>query len=65
MRIYHGQLTNHAHQQLAQNFLPAMLPLFPDDSKSVSMIRHSMDMIKNAVQELNPGQITFELAKHL
>ena len=34
-----------------------MLPLFPDDSKSVAMIRHSMDMVKKAVQELNPTQV--------
>lgn len=31
----------------------AMLPLF----QSFAMIRHSMDMIKKAVQELNPGQV--------
>lgn len=40
-----------------------MLPLFPDDSKSVAMIHHSMDMVKKAMQELNPNQlpvITFD-----
>lgn len=50
----------HANQQPVQDCLPtitAMLPLFPDDSKSVAMIRHSMDMIKKAVQELNPTQV--------
>ena len=44
----------------AQNRSPvitAMLPLFPDDSKSVAMICHSMDMVKKAVQELNPSQV--------
>ena len=29
------------------------LPLSPDDSKSVAMIRHAMDVIKQAVEELN------------
>ncbi len=37
--------------------ITAMLPLFPDDSKSVAMIRHSMDMIKQAIHELNSGQV--------
>ncbi len=37
--------------------ITAMLPLFPDDSKSVAMIRHSMDMIKQAIHEFNPGQV--------
>ena len=50
----------HVNQQPPQDCLPtitAMLPLFPDDSKSIAMIRHSMDMIKKAVQELNPTQV--------
>ena len=47
----------HASHQTAQDSPPtlgAMLPLFNDDSKSVAMIRHSMDVIKQAVQRLNP-----------
>ncbi len=50
----------HASRQPAQDCPPAitaMLPLFHDDSKSVGMIRHSMDVIKQAVQELNPSQV--------
>ena len=35
----------------------SLLPLFPDDSKSVAMIRHSMDVIQRAVEFLNPGQV--------
>ena len=35
----------------------ALLPLFPDDSKSVAMIRHSMNVVKKAVTVVNPGQI--------
>ena len=50
----------HASQQPNDCHTPAitaMLPLFQDDSKSVAMIRHSMDEIKQAVQELNPSQV--------
>ena len=50
----------HANQQPTQDNPPsitAMLPLFHEDSKSVAMIRHSMDVIKQAVQELNPAQV--------
>ena len=50
----------HASQQPAQNNPPtitAMLLLFPDDSKNVAMMRHSMDMVKKAVQVLNLNQI--------
>ena len=36
--------------------LKTMLPLFPDDSKSVAMIRHFMDVVKKAVHEFNPTQ---------
>ena len=35
----------------------ALFPLFPDDSKSVAMIRHSMNVVKKAVTVVNPGQI--------
>lgn len=34
----------------------ALLPLFPDESKSVAMIRHSMAVVRKAVEVLNPGQ---------
>ena len=34
----------------------ALLPLFPDDSKSVAMIRHSMNVVKKAVTVVNPRQ---------
>jgi len=45
---------------MAQNSLPtigAMLPIFNEDSKSVAMIHHSIDVIKQAVQTLNPDQV--------
>ena len=35
----------------------SLLPLFPDDSKSAAMIRHSMDVVQRAVDFLNPGQV--------
>uniref|UniRef100_UPI00358DF98B uncharacterized protein isoform X2 n=1 Tax=Myxine glutinosa TaxID=7769 RepID=UPI00358DF98B len=51
----------------------ALLPLFPDDSKSIAMIRHSMEEVKKAVAILNPGQFPviacdqplFKLAKNI
>ena len=50
----------HANRQESAGVLPvitALLPLFPDDSKSVAMIRHSMDVIRQAVILLNNNQI--------
>ena len=35
----------------------SLLPLFHDEAKSVAMIRHSMDVVKTAIDILNPGQI--------
>lgn len=37
--------------------LTSLLPLFHDQAKSVAMIRHSMDVLKTAVEVLNPGQV--------
>ena len=34
----------------------ALLPLFLDNAHSAAMIRHSMDIVRAAVQHLNPGQ---------
>ena len=34
----------------------ALLPLFLDSAHTVAMIRHSMDVVKNAVEHVNPGQ---------
>ncbi|KAG0723068.1 hypothetical protein GWK47_043326 [Chionoecetes opilio] len=53
----------HASQQAARPpedmnvALTSLLPLFHDEAKSVAMIRHSMDIVKTAVDVLNPGQI--------
>ena len=37
--------------------LSALLPLFPDQAKSIAMIRHAVDIIKLSVNHLNPGQV--------
>jgi len=37
--------------------LGCLLALFYEDSKLVAMIRHGMDIVKNAVDTLNPGQV--------
>ena len=37
--------------------ITSLLPLFFDQAKSVAMIRHSMDVVKQAVDILNPGQV--------
>ena len=50
----------HAHLQpypTWQSCLTSLLPLFQEDSKSVAMIRHAMDVIWSAVQHINPGQV--------
>lgn len=50
----------HASQLQVCDGLPtikAMLPLFQDDLKSVAMIRHSMNVIKLAVNKLNSSQV--------
>ena len=43
--------------QLARTISPtALLPLFLDSAHTVAMIRHSVDVVKNAVEHVNPGQ---------
>lgn len=41
----------------ASSAVSALLPLFPDEAKSVAMIKHSMNVIKASVEYINPGQI--------
>ena len=48
------------HADMHQAIIPpaainALLPLFLDNAHSVAMIRHSMDIVKAAVEHLNPG----------
>ena len=53
----------HASQQLSLPMrnndvaLTSLLPLFHHQANSVAMIRHSMDVVKAAVNNLNSGQI--------
>ena len=41
----------------ASSAVSALLPLFPDEAKSVAMIKHSLNVIKASVEYINPGQI--------
>ena len=41
----------------------SLLPLFLESAHTVAMVRHSMDVVKNAVEHLNPGKtpvVTFD-----
>ncbi|VDI50437.1 Hypothetical predicted protein [Mytilus galloprovincialis] len=37
--------------------ISSLLPMFQEEAKSIAMIRHSMNIAKQCVQFLNPGQI--------
>ena len=55
-----GWAAFHANAQQPRDFdvtITSLLPLFPDDSKYVATIRHSMDFVQRAVHRLNPGQV--------
>ena len=52
---YHS--TTDQQQNTSPSVISALLPLFPDQAKSVAMIRHAMDVIKASVNYLNPGQV--------
>ena len=39
--------------------ISSLLPLFTESSKSAAMMYHSMNIGKQAVQHLNPGQVPF------
>ncbi|CAB4011701.1 Hypothetical predicted protein [Paramuricea clavata] len=50
----------HSVSQQPSYHLPAvsaLLPLFPDNAKSMAMIAHTMDVIKSCVHHLNPRQV--------
>ena len=53
---YHST-TDQQRNRAGLSALSALLPLFPDQAKSVAMIRHAMDVIKACVNYLNPGQV--------
>ena len=57
---FRGEYYHSSKQQQNENAslaISSLMPLFPDQAKSVAMIRHSMDVIEKAVGQLNPGQI--------
>ena len=53
--------------------IPSLLPLFQEGAHTLALIKHSIDVVRNAVQHLNPGQTPvlncdqplFTLAKHI
>lgn len=50
----------YSKRQEPSSHLPAvfaLLPLLPDNGKSVGTIAHKMDVIRTCVQHLNPGQV--------
>ncbi len=52
----------HASRHVDHEFsrgISTLLPLFPDDSKTAAMISHSLNIVKDAVKELNPDQVPF------
>lgn len=49
--------TDHQQNRAGLSALSALLPLFPDQAKSVAMIRHAMDVIKACVNYRNPDQV--------
>jgi hypothetical protein len=40
----------------SSEFISAIMPLFYEQAKSVAMIQHSMNVIRDATHHLNPGQ---------
>ena len=49
----------HARNQESQDRIvttSALLPLFHESAHTVAMIRHSIDVVRSAVEHLNPGQ---------
>ncbi|CAG2215797.1 unnamed protein product [Mytilus edulis] len=50
---YHAVVLSDANKLPA---VSALLPLFHEQAKSVALIRHSLNIIRNAVRKLNPGQ---------
>ncbi len=51
---YHANILEIQHKQTPG--VRALLPLFPDDSKSVAMMKHAMDVVRKATGILNEGQ---------
>ena len=56
MDMYHTSLQNELSQDISLG-ATGMLSLFKEQAHSLAMIRHSMIVIRKAVQFLNHGQI--------
>ena len=55
---YHANLQPHTESSQARVTQTSLLPLlFHDQAHSTAMIHHSMDVVKKAVEILNPGQV--------
>ena len=53
---FHSRDAQYSSSPIA-SAISALLPLFPDQAKSIAMIRHAMDIIKLSVNLLNPDQV--------
>ena len=70
---YHVNLQPHTESSQARVTQTSLHPLFHDQARSAAIIRHSMDVVKKAVEILNPGQVPviaidqplYALAKHI
>ena len=50
---YHAE----RHNQIRPNAKVATLPLFTENAHSVAMVKHGMEVVKKAIQHLNPQQV--------
>lgn len=53
---YHANNQDQRHHPVSVTST-ALLPLFQDSAHSVATIKHCMDVIKNAVEHINAGQV--------
>lgn len=44
-------------QPVRPKCISALLPLFQEQAHTIAMVRHSMGVVKQVIQHLNPGQI--------
>ena len=51
---FHSRRESQVHK--LKEDISALLPIWRDDSKSPATIKHSLDVIKRAIEFLNPGQ---------
>ena len=56
VKTHHGLHTMQGTKIQSNQLSTSLLPLFQESVHTVAMIRHSIDVVRNAVQHLNPGQ---------